>query len=155
LEKAFNVLESKTGVHPSFLFQKDMGMPERSHEDKMLDARNRERMLQEFRAAHHPEREGPPLVSREEGPPVPDVTIESIVAMPHDTEEQKVIRLAAAERWLKQLMTRARWVCGKQDLRTDARVISQLADVLGIARRVLPVATIQAALEKPPASPTP
>lgn len=125
-------------------------MPQRSHEDKARDARDRERMLTEIRAAHHPEREALPLAPREEGPPVPEVKIEVIVAMPHETEEQKATRLEAAERWLGQFVERVRWVSGKSDLRLVVRTTPQVAALIDFARRVLPEAMIQAALEKPP-----
>ncbi len=130
-------------------------MPQRSQEDKARDARDRERMITELRAAHHPEREALPLAPREEGPPVPDVKIEVIVAMPHETEAQKAVRLAAAERWLGQFVERVRWVSGKSDLRLVVRTTPQVASLIDLARRILPDAVIQAALEKPPTSSNP
>lgn len=84
------------------------------------------------------------------GPPFPSPRAESIRAMPHDTEEQRAARRAAALAWLAQFCARARWHFGAADIRLACRSEPKcVAEIDKICPAVLSQEVVQQFLSAP------
>lgn len=109
------------------------------------ESAEREQMLAQFRAAHRPGLERP-----HEGPPFPHPTLEYILQLPSETEQEKTAKHHAALVWLIQFCARARFVENiKGDLRLVLRTKPACAEKIDRVQQLLTREEIDDVLKNP------
>lgn len=83
------------------------------------------------------------------GPPYPSPSPADVRRMPADTEEQRALKRAAAERCLRQLCERARFVLQVTDLRSRVRTEAKCGNEVDLLRPLIPPDLLERILSGP------